>query len=193
MELRLTAAALNAVAQVDSQVFTGTPKAPTPPPTDASERIATMEALHIAVEAVRAETPANDGTGATGEWGIDISGRAAENLLLTGGNLSGNLTSDVVDMGTGTVVDVSKGPVFRRTVSAPITLTVGNVPASGKAVAVLLQLNFTGAYAVTFWSNVRWASGYAPTLSTLGKDVLGFVTFDGGANWLGVLVGRDFK
>lgn len=73
VELRLTAAALNSVAQIDSPTFTGSPRGPTPATSDASTLLATTQ--YVAAR-VAADAPTKTGAGASGAWDIDISGSA---------------------------------------------------------------------------------------------------------------------
>jgi hypothetical protein len=117
-------------------------------------------------------------------------------LPLAGGTMSGDIV-----MGTGAVIqerqaavaasaiDVSSAAVFTRTISGATTFTVSNVPAAGVVSSFILELT-NASTNVTWWANIRWAGGTAPTLSTTGVDVLGFYTADGGTNWRGLLLGK---
>lgn len=73
VELRLTAAALNSLAQVDSQAFTGTPSAPTPALGDDSTRLATTAFVKAQVADA---APTKAGAGATGTWPVSVTGSA---------------------------------------------------------------------------------------------------------------------
>ena len=42
-----------------------------------------------------------------------------------------------------------------------------------------------GNYTVTWPSSVKWTGNTAPDLTRNGKDVLTFVTMDGGTTWFG--------
>jgi hypothetical protein len=90
-------------------------------------------------------------------------------------------------------INLSAGNYFTRTISGATTFTVSNVPAAGTAASFILDLTNGGSATITWWSNVRWANGTAPTLTAAGRDVLGFYTHDAGANWTGLLLGRDVK
>lgn len=90
-------------------------------------------------------------------------------------------------------INLNSGSYFTRTISGTTTLTVSNVPASGTAVSFILDLTNGGSATVNWWSNVKWAGGTAPTLTSSGRDVLGFYTHDGGTNWNGLLLARDIK
>lgn len=89
-------------------------------------------------------------------------------------------------------IDCALGNAFSKTISANTTLTVANVPASGSCYRMILELTNGGAYAVTWWSGVKWANGTAPTLTTSGRDMLAFFTRDGGATWSGSVIGKAF-
>lgn len=90
-------------------------------------------------------------------------------------------------------IDLSLGGYFTKTISASTTLSVSNVPASGTAVSIILDLTNAGAFALTWWTGVKWAGGTAPTLTAAGRDVLGFYTHDGGSTWTGLVLGKDVK
>jgi hypothetical protein len=72
-------------------------------------------------------------------------------------------------------------------------LTVSNVPASGTAISFILDLTNGGSATITWWTGVKWASGTAPTLTSAGRDLLGFFTHDGGTTWNGLVLAKDVK
>lgn len=88
----------------------------------------------------------------------------------------------------GSNIDLSAGNLFTKTVTGSLTLTVSNVPASGIVSTFILELTNAGSN-VTWWSGVKWAGGITPTLSAVGKDVLGFYSYDGGTTWNGFVMG----
>ena len=90
-------------------------------------------------------------------------------------------------------IDLSKGNYFTRTITTTTTLTVSNVPSSGSVASIILDLTNGGAGTITWWSGTKWVGGTAPTLTTSGRDVLGFFTHDGGTTWSGFLIGKDVK
>jgi hypothetical protein len=85
--------------------------------------------------------------------------------------------------------------VFTYTVSGVTSFTIlaGSIPAAGTVASFLLDLTNGGSAAITWWANLRWPSGVTPVLTAAGRDVLGFYTHDAGANWTGLLLGRDVK
>jgi hypothetical protein len=91
------------------------------------------------------------------------------------------LASGAINLGLGTC--------FSLTVTAATTFSVTNVPATGLLGGFVLDLTNGGAYALTWWG-VKWAAGTAPTLTTSGRDVLGFITHDGGVTWSGFVLGK---
>ena len=90
-------------------------------------------------------------------------------------------------------IDLATGNYFSKTISGATTLTVSNVPAAGSVGSFILDLTNGGAGTITWFTGVKWASGTAPTLTTSGRDVLGFFTHDGGTIWSGLVLGKDLK
>lgn len=110
------------------------------------------------------------------------------NLIITTGSLREKQTAVAASN-----IDLSTGNVFTRTISGATTLTVSNIPASGTVASFILDLTNGGSGVVTWWANVKWAGGTAPTLTAAGRDVLGFFTHNGGTTWTGLLMGKDVK
>jgi hypothetical protein len=90
-------------------------------------------------------------------------------------------------------IDLAVGNFFSKTITTATTFTVSNVPATGVAASFVLDLTNGGAASITWWANLKWPAGAAPILTTSGRDVLGFFTYDNGATWTGLLLGRDVK
>lgn len=90
-------------------------------------------------------------------------------------------------------VDLSSGNYFTYTVSGSTVFGVTNVPASGTAVSFILDVTNGGSSSITWWSNVKWSGGTAPTLTASGRDILGFYTYDNGTTWNGLVLGKDMK
>ena len=87
-------------------------------------------------------------------------------------------------------IDLATGNYFTKTITGAITLTLSNVPAAGTAISFILDVTNGSAYAITYFSGVKWAAGTAPTLSASGRDVLGFFSHDGGTTWNGFVLGK---
>ena len=94
---------------------------------------------------------------------------------------------------TGSNIDINLGNYFYKTISGATTFTVSNVPVSGVAASFILDLTNAGSQTITWWSNVKWASGTVPTLTAAGRDILGFFTYDSGATWNGLLLAINIK
>ena len=89
-------------------------------------------------------------------------------------------------------IDLSLGSYFTKTISGASSLTVSNVPTAGTVSSFILDLTNGGSGTITWWG-VKWVSGTAPTLTTTGRDTLGFFTHDGGTIWTGLVLGKDIK
>lgn len=111
-----------------------------------------------------------------------ISGKTITGLIETKGSLT-----------SGTIIVADSGNYFTSTVSGTISYTVVNTPPSGSAYSFILELTNGGSGTITWWSGVKWAGGTAPTLTSAGKDILGFYTHDGGTTWNGLVLGKDVK
>jgi hypothetical protein len=133
------------------------------------------------------------GTGSYVPLGFNTGG--AERLLI---NTDGSaefkkaVRETRVTMGASDI-DLAAGNYFTRTISGTTTLTVSNTAASGLVSAFILDLTNGGSATVNWFSGVKWAGGTPPTLTSSGRDVLGFFTHDGGTTWSGFLIGKDVK
>lgn len=90
-------------------------------------------------------------------------------------------------------IDVGLGDFFTKTIAGITTFTVTGVPAAGLAASFVLDLTNGGAFAITWWAGMKWASGVAPLFTASGRDVLGFFTHDGGTTWTGMMLAKDVK
>lgn len=90
-------------------------------------------------------------------------------------------------------IDLSTGNFFTKTISTATTFTVSNVTTSGKVNSFILELTNPGSATIAWWSGVKWQGGTVPTLTTLGKDILGFYTLDAGTTWNALILGKDIK
>lgn len=112
------------------------------------------------------------------------------NKTLTGAIL--DASKSTVNTVSASAIDCAVGSYFIKTASGALTWTVTNVPASG-AFSFLLELTNGGTGTQTWFSGIKWPGGTAPTLTTSGVDVLGFITDDGGTTWRGVALMTDSK
>lgn len=94
---------------------------------------------------------------------------------------------------SGSDIDLATATCFTKTISAPITFSILNVPSDGLTASFILELTNGGSSVVTWWSGVDWGFGTPPQLTTSGKDLLGFITHDGGVNWTGMVLAKDAK
>jgi len=118
------------------------------------------------------------------------------NNLTVGVNLTVNGTTTLTSLREVRVVvaasdiNLSLANYFTKTISGATTFTVSNTPASGTAASFILDLTNGGSNTITWWTNLRWASGVSPILTASGRDILGFFTHDGGANWNGLVLAK---
>ena len=109
-----------------------------------------------------------------------------------GDALTGMLTEAYAALAAASI-DLALGAYFSKTITGATTFTLANVPAAGKAVSFILDLTNGGSATITWWAGIKWAKGTAPTLTAAGRDVLGFFSYNGGATWTGLLLGKDVK
>lgn len=147
-------------------------------------------------------------TSLTGETGIadgdeiplaDVSASNAPRKATRANLLKGALLTSpkekFVDNGSKTGafnIDVSSGGYQRVQAAGNITPSFTNVPASEAFAWVLEAQNF-GAFSVTWPSSVKWPGGTAPIFTTSGKDLIVFITRDGGATFAAALAIADFR
>lgn len=69
----------------------------------------------------------------------------------------------------------------------------GQTRSTSDAYSVILTITNGGAGTVAYPYPMEWAAGTPPTLTASGKDVLGFVSLNGGNNWMGFVIGKDVR
>jgi hypothetical protein len=116
--------------------------------------------------------------------------------------ITGSLETKVATSGVGSPltqdIDLELGNWFEHdlSVNSPqldTTFSVSNVPASGTAASFILEVSNPGSATVTWFPNVEWAGGNAPTLTAAGRDVLAFYSYDAGTTWNGFVLGQDMQ
>lgn len=110
---------------------------------------------------------------------------------LTGVTITGTKETKVAV--SASAIDLATGNYFTKTISGTTTFTVSNIPASGTGISFILDLTNGGSATINWWSGMKWAGGSAPTLTSAGRDALGFFTHDGGTTWSGLVLGKDIK
>lgn len=143
-----------------------------------------------------------DPTSDTTNWALvssNVSTTAVQTLLnktLNSPTINNPLLHGVkevrVDLGSGSVIDMSQGNWFIKTITGNTTFTVTNVPASGTVGAFVLDLTNGGSATITLWSGIKRSGGTAPVLTASGRDVLVYYTLDGGTTW-SQFTAKDFK
>lgn len=66
-------------------------------------------------------------------------------------------------------------------------------PAAGNEGKVTVYMTNGGTATITWDGAIIWSGGTPPTLTAAGKDVLVFITFDGGTTVYGFVSGMDMK
>lgn len=107
----------------------------------------------------------------------------------------GEVHNAIGDFGGGMQdIDLTAGNMVSATVStSTCTFSFSNPTASDELCSFTLKLTNGGSQTVNWPTEVDWAGGTSPTLTTAGVDFLEFWTVDGGTTWYGALVGADFK
>lgn len=90
-----------------------------------------------------------------------------------------------------TGLDLTTSNLFRHTLTSNVTFSFDNPNADppGNSFTLIIQQDSTGGHSITWPSSVEWDNGTAPSLTTAANDkhVLGFLSSDGGATWVGVV------
>jgi hypothetical protein len=124
--------------------------------------------------------------------------QAADTFNLSNVAVFGKAIQETKNAIAANAIDLSLGSIFTKTITAATTFTVSNVPTTGTVASFILELTNGSAFTITWWKgplneNIKWASGTAPTLTSSGKDILGFYTHDGGTTWNGLVLAKDVR
>lgn len=122
---------------------------------------------------------------------LDSSGGTLTNGIINTPTITGTKETKVAV--AASTLDLSTANYFSKTISGTTTFAVSNVPSSGTAISFILDLTNGGSATVNWWSGVKWPGGIVPSLTSSGRDVLGFFTHDGGSTWSGLVLGKDLK
>lgn len=115
----------------------------------------------------------------------NLGAAAANAPTFTGGLTLSGSTKQSVQALAALDIDVSLQDFFTKAISANSTFTFSN-PTASKAQAFILELTISSSAVPTWPASVDWDNGTAPTFGN-GRHVLGFVTFDGGTTWTGMV------
>jgi hypothetical protein len=112
---------------------------------------------------------------------------------LQSGDTQVGVFSELVTALPANNIDLNSGNYFTKTISGATTFSVSNVPSTGIVASFILELTNPGSGTITWWANVKWAGGSAPSLTASGRDILGFYTHNGGTIWNGLVLAKDVK
>lgn len=102
----------------------------------------------------------------------------------------GTITADVD--GATITFDLNASNLHKVTLGGARTLALSNV-STNQSFVISLQQDGTGSRTVTWFSNIKWVAGIAPTLST-GANVYDIFTFIyDGTNYYGSIYGLNFS
>lgn len=80
------------------------------------------------------------------------------------------------------VIDLSTGTYFTRTVGASVTFSFSNPPNNAQAFVFILRIDYTTG-TITWPSTVTWPEATAPTLTASRTNIFMFITDTGGNKW----------
>jgi hypothetical protein len=144
--------AINSKADASNPTFLGTPFAPTASPGTSTNQIATTAFVQAEIAN---DAPTKTGEGATGTWGIGITGNAA--TATNAGNLTGTATSNIqtTALGSGTANSTTflRGDRTWQTISTTPTTDQVLTAYAGAALAAV------GTYALCGFSTSDGPAG----------------------------------
>lgn len=111
------------------------------------------------------------------QWGpVDKAGATVQAL----GTVSGNQT-----------INLASGAFVTLTLGGAMTLAISGSFGGGMGTAWAMRITNGGSATITWPASVEWTGGVEPSLSSVGTDILGFITFNGGTVWTGVQLASD--
>ncbi|MBY0325923.1 MAG: hypothetical protein K2Q30_03315 [Gemmataceae bacterium] len=92
-------------------------------------------------------------------------------------------------------LDCNSANVFTHALTSNVTtLTINNIPTSGKAIGITLILTADGTQRTISWpASFKWANATAPTITATNakKDAIVFMTYDAGTTFLAFVAGQN--
>lgn len=131
----------------------------------------------------------NDGSNTLWRGGTavlsDIGGVSSSAPVFTGGaTLTGNIKQNYAAI-SSTDIDVSSAQFFTKSISTSTAFTFSGTTAS-YAYGFVVKLVISSGAVPSWPAAVMWAGGSEPSPGN-GTHLFGFLTFDGGTTWVGVL------
>lgn len=103
-------------------------------------------------------------------------------------------TFDVkVDLGSGTVIDLSFGSYFSKTISQNTAFTVINPNPSPFLTVFILDLVNSASHSIIYPNGTVWGGGTPNVLTPNGRDILTFFSYDSGLSWVGTVTEKDVR
>jgi len=122
--------------------------------------------------------------GSIPEWSDVFASPTITTPTIAGGALvTGSMKQNAQAL-VGASIDVSVAEFFSKTISTNTSLTFIGAAAS-KAQAFILELTVSSSAVPSWPANVDWSGAVAPTIPN-GRNLLAFVTLDGGTSWAGI-------
>lgn len=116
---------------------------------------------------------------------------SAGGLSLVGGASVTGSSKSVPQAVSGTDIDLSASDFFTKSISSNTTFTFSNATAA-RAQVFLLELTITSSATPTWPASVDHPSGNNPSASLgVGRHILGFITFNGGTDWVMIVLARN--
>lgn len=143
--------------------------------------------------------------GSTGQWGTilndlfdDMDAQIKTNqttaeaaLARSGGTMTGEI-KNLTDIYTianasdfSSALDLDAANFFYGTYASPQTISFTNVPSTGSAAFIVIEIT-NGGLGISFPGSVLWPGGSTPTLTSSGVDIVTLYTRDGGTTWYGL-------
>jgi len=116
------------------------------------------------------------------------------NTITTGGSYIERQVAASFTAGVMTL-DCNSANVFTCALTGNVTtLTINNIPTSGKAIGITLILTADGTQRTISWpASFLWSNGNAPiiTATNTKKDAIVFMTYDAGTTFLAFVAGQN--